>query len=171
MPSLSIVTIDQQNPILHTPSKEVVNFADPKLSVLIDEMIATMYEKDGIGLAAPQINHGIRLTVITPDPNNFERYKVAKKEALVLINPTITRHAFFKEKGEEGCLSIPGIFGIVKRWQNLTVTYKDQRGRPQILQAKGLLARVIQHEIDHLDGVLFIDRAEKLYKIVPQDEE
>ena len=169
MPLLPVVTIDQKNPILHHPTKEVTNFEDPALATLIGDMVVTMYAKDGIGLAAPQIDSPLRITVIVPEPTQFEKYKRAvTKEALVMINPVITRHSLFKEKGEEGCLSIPGVFGDVKRWQTVTATYRDPAGRPQIIQAKGLMARVIQHEIDHLDGILFVDRAEKLYQVTPE---
>lgn len=169
MSLLPVVTLDQKNPILHSPTRLVENFDDPTLAPLITDMIETMYAKDGIGLAAPQINSSLRITVIVPNPSQFEKYKQAtKKEALVLINPEITRHSLFKEKGEEGCLSIPGIFGIVKRWQEVTVTYRDPAGRPQIMKAKGLMARVVQHELDHLDGILFIDRADKLYQTAPE---
>lgn len=165
MSLLPVVTIHDNNPILRQRAREVEHFSDPELQKLIDTMIPTMYEKDGIGLAAPQVNQGIRLIVTTPDPHNFEYFKESQHEALVLINPTITRHSFFKEFGDEGCLSVPNLFGSVKRWKSVHISYYDRNGTKKTLKASGLQARVFQHEIDHIDGILFIDKAERVCKI------
>lgn len=167
MTLLPIVTIHDNNPILRQRAREVEDFADPAFQKLIDDMIPTMYEKDGIGLAAPQVNEGVRLIVTTPDPHNFEYFRKTMHEALILINPVITRHSFLKESGDEGCLSVPNLFGSVKRWKSVTVKYQDRNGEKKILKASGLQARVFQHEIDHIDGILFIDKADKVCK-VPQ---
>ncbi len=167
MSTLPIVTIHDNNPILRQRAREVEEFNDPTLQKLIDDMIPTMYLKDGIGLAAPQINQGIRLIVTTPDPHNFEHFREKFDEAIILINPTIIHHSFFKEYGDEGCLSVPNLFGSVKRWKSVTVAFQDRNGVKKKMQASGLQARVFQHEIDHIDGILFIDKAEKVCK-VPQ---
>lgn len=151
--------------VLRKRAQEIVDFSDPKLQKLIDQMIPTMYEKDGIGLAAPQVNKAIRLVVIVPDPEDFRKYKIKKDEALVVINPVITNHSVSTAKEEEGCLSVPGVFGVVKRWRSISVTYFDRTGKKITMKTENLLARVFQHEIDHLDGVLFVDRAESLYEI------
>ncbi len=132
--------------ILRKRSREVEKI-DEKILTLLDDMVDTMYEKDGIGLAAPQIGILKRLVVIQVDDENL--YK--------MINPKIT-----KTSGEdidtEGCLSVPGRRGLVKRPLNVTVEYTDIEGNLQTLDAEGLLARCVCHEIDHLDGILYTDK-------------
>ena len=111
------------------------------------ELGKTMIKTDGAGLAAPQIGKSIRLAVIN-----------SKDGPICLINPKITRKSWARELGQEGCLSIPGIFGQVKRHKKITVAYYNQAGKKIKQVAQGLMARVMQHEIDHLDGILFIDK-------------
>jgi len=113
-----------------------------------------MLESDGVGLAAPQIGKNIRLCVIN-----------AKEGPICLINPKITKKSWTKEWGEEGCLSIPNVFGQVKRHKKITCQYFNLSGKVLKLSAEGLLARVIQHEVDHLDGVLFIDKARNVRQV------
>ena len=113
-----------------------------------------MLEKDGVGLAAPQTGKNIRLCVVN-----------TKEGPICLINPEITKKSWKKEWAEEGCLSIPSIFGQVRRHKNITCKYIDKDKKIIKLDADGLLARVIQHEIDHLDGVLFIDKAKDIKEI------
>lgn len=135
---------------------DLATISSTDFQTLIDEMVVTMYQANGIGLAAPQIGRSIRLAVIAPEVD------VLLHEPLVLINPTITNPSGNQEVLEEGCLSIPKVYGPVHRAAQLTLQAIDRRGRPYRLTANGLLARVIQHEIDHLLGRLFIDRAEKI---------
>ena len=118
---------------------------------LVSDMKETMLASDGIGLAAPQINEIVRIIVISTD-----------KIILTLINPVITAKSWKKEIDEEGCLSVPGVVGFVKRHYKVKVAAYDENGILIKFSAKGLFARVIQHEIDHLDGVLFIDKAKQL---------
>ena len=118
---------------------------------LISDMKETMIAKDGIGLAAPQVNESIRLIVIN-----------TKDGVLPLINPQIIKRSWRKCLGEEGCLSAPGIYGQVKRYYGIVVKAYSPEGEAVSFKATGLFARVIQHEIDHLDGILFIDKAKKL---------
>lgn len=153
---LNIVT--NPNPILRQKAKTIADVLTSEIQALIPEMVETMVKKDGIGLAAPQIGQSIRLIAI--------RYK---DNDLVMINPIIIKKSLLKEWDEEGCLSVPKIFGLVKRCKKVTVKYLDADGKPQKLSGEGLLARVIQHEIDHLDGILFIDKAKDLRTI--EDEE
>ncbi len=160
---LSLVTAD--NPVLRKVADAITRFDDPVLQKLIDDMIPTMYERDGIGLAAPQINHSLQLAVIVPDPTRFQDFKEKKEEAIVIINPKIEKHSLRKESQEEGCLSVPKYFGPVKRWKNVTVSFHDRNGIKQIMKSSGLLAKVFQHEIDHLNGILFIDKAPRVYKV------
>jgi len=154
MPILKIITIP--NPILRKKSKEInfkeINTRD--FAKLVSAMGKTMIKTDGAGLAAPQIGKSIRLAVIN-----------SKDGPICLINPKITRKSWARELGQEGCLSIPGIFGQVKRHKKITVAYYNQAGKKIKQVAQGLMARVMQHEIDHLDGILFIDKmAEKKIK-------
>ena len=123
-----------------------------EIQTLIGDMVETMYHLVGIGLAAPQIGVSLRAIVVDDQRGNG---------ALPLINPRITDKGG-SEVGEEGCLSLPGIFGMVERFEWVRVEALDSDGQPRRLEARGLRARVIQHEIDHLDGILFIDRLDKI---------
>jgi peptide deformylase len=118
---------------------------------LAQDMAKTMVADKGIGLAAPQIGQNLRLIIIS-----------TKQGAQVMINPKISKASFLKEWGEEGCLSIPKVFGDVKRHRSVECTFFDLEGIKQTATAEGLLARVIQHEIDHLNGILFIDKAKNI---------
>ena len=148
MTILKIIT--QPNPILRKKSVEI----NPEIAKsrefksLISAMVKTMVKTDGVGLAAPQIGKNIRLVVIN-----------SKDGVFCLINPKITRKSWACELAEEGCLSIPGVFGKVKRHKKISLTYYNQDGKKTKMTAAGMMARVIQHEVDHLDGILFIDKA------------
>jgi peptide deformylase len=120
---------------------------------LIENMVVTMYKANGIGLAAPQIGLSIRLAVIAPEVDG------QLHRPLVLINPVIENPSSEQETYEEGCLSVPKVFGTVGRSLRLTLKAIDRLGQPYTLTAANLLARVIQHEVDHLNGRLFLDRA------------
>jgi peptide deformylase len=139
--------------VLRQPAKRIAK-VDDAIRQLAREMLQTMYSADGIGLAAPQVGVHKQLIVIDCDPSNPANLP------LVLINPKITAVSHGVCDAEEGCLSIPGVYLPVTRPQTIEVSFKDEQGRPQRMKAKGLLARVIQHEMDHLNGVLFVDRVE-----------
>jgi len=139
------------DPILRKKAVPIDPSTIPELGELIEAMTATMFEKDGIGLAAPQIGKSIRLIVIAH-----------KEGPLALINPELFHLSFSKESAEEGCLSIPGVAGIVKRHKRLDFRALDKNGKKIEGAAEGLFARVLQHEIDHLNGVLFIDRSKEI---------
>lgn len=132
---------------LREPTAEIKNIKDPQIQELILDMLETMKENNGMGLAAPQVGKSLRLCVI-----KFER------KTFVLINPKIKSKSFRKEISEEGCLSFPGQFIPIKRSKKVTITAKNKSGKEVTIQADGLLARAFQHEIDHLDGILYIDR-------------
>jgi len=138
------------HPFLRTVSKPVEDFKDPKLAAFVEDMIHTMRTADGIGLAAPQVERGIRIIVVE-----------TKDGAIPFINPEITFRSDQTEAGEEGCLSVPKQYGYVKRSLNIKVRANTVNGELHEYEAKGLFARVIQHEIDHLNGVLFIDKLEE----------
>jgi peptide deformylase len=139
--------------VLRQPAKRIAK-VDESVRKLAKEMLQTMYSSNGIGLAAPQVGVNKQLIVIDCEPDKEEN------QALILINPQITRWGKELCVVEEGCLSIPNVFLEVTRPQAIEVTFKDENGRPQKLQATGLLSRVIQHEMDHLNGVMFVDRVE-----------
>ncbi|MFA6098383.1 MAG: peptide deformylase [Patescibacteria group bacterium] len=151
MPIIDIITLP--NPILRKKAVDVKLEEIPGLKKFISSMEKTMLQKDGIGLAANQVNSLKRIITIN-----------TKDGPLCLINPKIYYKSFKKEDGEEGCLSIPGIFGYVKRHLSLRLYAYDKNGQKIKIKAKGLLARVMQHEVDHLNGILFIDRAKKYSK-------
>ncbi len=137
--------------VLRQPAKRVAK-VDDQIRQLVKEMLQTMYSRDGIGLAAPQVGINKQILVLDCDPNNPDN------QPLVLINPQITSVSKEFCVVEEGCLSIPGVYLDVTRPKGIEVTYKDENGRPCKLNVDDLLARIIQHEIDHLNGILFVDR-------------
>jgi peptide deformylase len=151
MKKLNILTVP--NPLLRQKAEEI-NFSEwnrQQLEELSQDMILTMKSAVGIGLAAPQIGQSIRLIVVEYNPT-----------PLVLVNPRIIKHSWRKQLMTEGCLSIPGQVGLVKRYRGVKVAALDIKGKLFEIKAKGLLAQVLQHEIDHLDGILFIDKVKNL---------
>jgi peptide deformylase len=153
-----IVTLPQV--ILRHKAHKVTDFG-PEFQALVDDMVETMREAPGVGLAAPQVGESIRLIVVEFGDEEDED---APAKLYAMVNPEITRRSDETLLGTEGCLSIPGIQGEVERAAAVTVKGLNRRGRPMTVKAKGWLARIFQHEIDHLDGVLFVDRAQKLWQ-------
>jgi peptide deformylase len=141
---------------------------------LIDDMAQTMLEYNGAGLAAPQVHEELRLfvaQVIRDEDDEEEDAKEAKKpEILALVNPEFKPASRQVEEDWEGCLSIPDLRGLVPRYRDISVKAYDRNGRQIELQASGFMARVIQHEIDHLDGVLFLDRMTSMESLSFIDE-
>jgi peptide deformylase len=137
------------DPVLRRRADEVGEIT-LEIRTMVGDMIETMYDEVGIGLAATQVGIPLRLVVVADDET---------RQARALVNPAITAAAG-QATAEEGCLSIPGIFAPVTRAARVTVEARDLEGQPTKIEAQGLLARVLQHEIDHLDGVFFIDRLE-----------
>ncbi|MFA5021961.1 MAG: peptide deformylase [Patescibacteria group bacterium] len=140
-------------PILRQKAQALETFQlqNKDIKQLLLDMEKTMKERDGVGLAAPQVGKSIRVVVInTADGTVF------------LINPKILKRSWKKELLEEGCLSLPEVFGLVKRSSKIKIVALDKNGKKIRFDAQGMFARVIQHEVDHLDGVLFIDKAKKI---------
>lgn len=156
--------VQMGNPVLHSKAKKVKNI-DDSIQKLIDNMIDTMYEIDGAGLAAPQV--GVPLQVIVfqlPDD----------EDVTVLINPEIVKGSEESELMSEGCLSLPGYRGEVKRLTSVTAKGRNRQGKMIRIKGEGLLAQVLQHEIDHINGIVYVDRLEdkdKLQKIEHEEEE
>jgi len=139
------------DPILRRGGKRVTRF-DQELADTAAQMFAAMYEEGGVGLAAPQVALELKLLVLNPKGDASD-----KTGELVLVNPVITSRKGWAF-GEEGCLSFPDIHAEVERSVKISLTYQDLAGQERTLQAEDWLARIIQHEMDHLDGVLFTDR-------------
>jgi len=146
--------LQEKDPILRKKAEPVKNPGSPEVKELIADMIATMVEIKGVGLAAPQVGASYRIFTANVENKIF-----------VFINPEVKDFSSDKIPFEEGCLSVPKIWGPVVRPKKLTIKALNENGKPFKIRAKGLLARVIQHEMDHLNGGLFIDKAEKLFAI------
>lgn len=141
---------ENPDPVLRQKNAKIKDVVAPEIQTLILNMTETMHEAKGVGLAASQVGVNLRLCLIE-----------VEEKLYVLVNPKITAKSRKKILSDEGCLSFPGIFLPISRAAQVQVRYLDQTGTAQKIKADGLLARALQHEIDHLDGVLFIDRIKK----------
>ncbi len=166
MAILEIATLP--DPVLRRKAKKITTF-DKDLQTLIDNMVETMRKAPGVGLAAPQVSVSQRLLVIEYGEEDEEGNEAGPKKLYALINPEIVQMSEEVEKGIEGCLSIPGLVGEVERATKITVKGLNRFGKPVKITAEGWLARIFQHEIDHLEGVLFPDRATRVWK--PKEDE
>ena len=145
------------NPVLRRRSSKITRF-DGALSKLVEDMSETMHAANGVGLAAPQIGVSKRLIIVEmPDDEEYE----AAGQRFVMCNPEIVKASRETEIGQEGCLSVAGYVGWVERAEQVVVRGQDLRGKKNQLKAQGYLARAFQHEIDHLNGVLYVDLAEE----------
>jgi peptide deformylase len=165
--SLSICTYG--NPVLRKKAVEVEQVNDAVHS-LVDQMLETMHREKGLGLAAEQVGRTERICVIDiPPESDMDADGVRENPEvdmpLVLINPRITAHAEEIQTGQEGCLSFPDIYAQVERWYEVDAEYLDLSGTLKTLHAKGLLSRAIQHELDHLDAVLLVDRMSPVKRV------
>jgi peptide deformylase len=139
--------------VLRQPAAEIAGI-DDELRALASDMFDTMYAAEGIGLAGPQVGVSRRIVVVDLNDEQHPRF--------VMINPRLIERSAEREKGEEGCLSIPGVSAVVDRPARVVVEALDLEGRPVRIEGDGLLGRCLQHEIDHLDGILFIDHLSAL---------
>ena len=155
------------DPVLRKKAKTVTKF-DEKLQTLIDDMVETMREAPGVGLAAPQVGELQRVIVVeyfeNEEDEELENAAEAPKKLYTIVNPEITRKSAEVETGTEGCLSVPGYNGEVERHLAITVKGQNRYGQPVTLKLKDWTARIFQHEIDHLNGVLFTDLATRIWK-------
>ena len=173
MAILDIKVIDE--PVLRRKAKKVAKVT-PELRKLIDDMIDTMRDAPGVGLAAPQVGVSERVIVVeyAEDDDEAEGAPPPKKKLYALINPEIIWASEEMVEGTEGCLSIPGWLGDVSRHDAIAVKALNRSGQKVKINAEGWLARIFQHEIDHLDGVLYIDRLvspDTLRRVQPGEEE
>lgn len=168
-----------ENPALREAAKDVPvhDIAKPHIQELIAEMRALLAkEKHGVALAAPQVGEAIKLFIISPQAleKREEKYHDTREEAqekdehLVYINPKWVKISRGKKGKHEGCLSVRGLWGVVPRAEKATITAYDEHGKKFTRGASGFLAHIFQHEMDHLDGVLYIDKATELYEEKPE---
>jgi peptide deformylase len=159
------------NPVLRKKAHKVADYGKP-FQALVDDMIETLIDAPGVGLAAPQVAVPQRLIVVRlpDDEESIEAYGDQAGVLYVVANPEIVKASKEKVEGVEACLSIPGYFGSVDRYQNVVVKGFDRNGKAIRIKAKDWLARVFQHEIDHLDGQLYIDIAKDVWKQTEEDE-
>lgn len=153
------------DPVLRRKAHKITTF-DKDFQTLVDDMIETMRAAPGVGLAAPQVNVSQRLVVVEYGEGEDES---APKKLYVVANPEIVEPSSEQVMGVEACLSVPGLAGEVDRHEAITVKGLNRRGQPVKYKLDGWMARIFQHEIDHLDGVLFVDRAGRVWK--PTEEE
>jgi len=147
------------NPVLRQQAQAVHEIQDQQLQQLIEDLILTAKNSNGVGIAAPQVSASCRLFIVASRPNI--RYPNAPTmEPIAMINPRIVAHTSEIVKGWEGCLSVPNVRGLVPRHKTITVEYCDRTGQPQQQELTDFVARIFQHELDHLDGILFPDRVE-----------
>ncbi|NUM43707.1 MAG: peptide deformylase [Anaerolineales bacterium] len=160
-----IVTLP--HPTLRRKARKVTEFG-PELQTLVDDMVETMRVAPGVGLAAPQVNISQQLIVVEFGDEEDEN---APKKLYILANPEIVKLSKETVMGVEGCLSIPGIVGEVERAEKALITGQNRRGQPVKIKAEGWLARIFQHEIDHLNGVLYVDKATRLWQQKDEEED
>ncbi len=161
MAILPVIKMD--NPVLHRKAKRVKKI-DDSIQKLIDNMIETMHEVEGLGLAAPQVGVQLQMVVIQLPED---------EDIITLINPEIVKNSEETEMMTEGCLSLHGYRADVKRFTSVTVKARDRQGKPIRIKGEGLMAQVLQHEVDHINGIVFVDHLESMDKLekVEEDEE
>lgn len=148
---MSKIVIQEPAPVLRRKSEKFEKIGSSEAKKLVSEMLETMKEKRGVGIAAPQINEGVQAIIVDTADG-----------PLALYNPKLLKASKKKESGEEGCLSVAGVYGIVPRFSSVEVEAQNEKAETIRIKADGFFARVLQHEIDHINGVLFIDRATRI---------
>lgn len=157
------------HPILRRKAVVVRNAADKEIQELIDDLILTITDVDSVGLSASQVYESKRIFILNPHP--CLRYpKAPKMKPTAVINPKIISHSNKIAKDWEGCLSIPSIRALVPRWQSIAVEFTNRKGKVVKRQFKDFVARIFQHELDHLDGIVFLDRIETPKNIISEKE-
>jgi len=157
------------NEVLRYKAQPINNIGDEKLQQIIDNLITTVIETNGVGIAAPQVSISDRLFIVASRPNL--RYPNAPKmEPTAMINPRLISHSEDKVKGWEGCLSVPGIRGLVPRYRVINVEYTNREGKLERKELRDFVARIFQHEYDHLEGLVFLDRVETTTDLMTEDE-
>ena len=157
------------NDVLRCKAQPINNISVQNLGRIIDNLIATVIETNGVGIAAPQVSISDCLFIIASRPNI--RYPNAPKmEPIAMINPRLISHSEDRVKGWEGCLSIAGIRGLVPRYRVINVEYTNREGKLERQELTDFVARIFQHEYDHLEGLVFLDRVESTTDLITEDE-
>jgi peptide deformylase len=165
--SNSIVTLG--HPVLRQQTQPITDVGSTQLQQFIDRLIAVTLEAHGVGIAAPQMGRSLRLLIIASRPNL--RYPYAPSmEPTALINPCLVAHSEEQVKGWEGCLSVPGVRGKVPRYRAVEVEYIDRWGHLQRQVWQDFVARIVQHEYDHLEGQVFLDRLESEADLISEED-
>lgn len=152
--------IKYPDPVLRKNTEKITAF-DEHLAKLVEDMAETMYDAPGVGLAAPQIGRSLKLIVVDITARKEDESQEGERRVMPLVNPEIIAHEG-TQLDEEGCLSIPELTATVQRFKKITVSYQDLQGQPQELTTENRFAVVLQHEIDHLNGILFLDHLSPL---------
>lgn len=164
-----LTIIQLGNPALRVRSQPVTPVNDPPVQQLIDDLLAQTQASNGVGLAAPQIGIHQRIVIVASRPN--PRYPDAPlMTPMAMVNPQILAHSEEQVSGWEGCLSVPGIRGWVPRYREIEVAYEDRQGQPQQQIFTDFVARIIQHELDHLEGKVFLDRVPSTLDLMTEQE-
>ncbi len=157
------------DPVLRQCAEPIQDAGEPWVQALIDNLLKTLYESKGVGIAAPQVASSHQLLVIASYPNS--RYPHAPSmKPVALVNPRLVSHSEERVKDWEGCLSIPGIRGLVPRYTEVEVEYCDRHGVVQRQVFTDFVARIFQHEFDHLNGQVFLDHVESVYDMMTEQE-
>lgn len=164
---LDIVEIG--NPVLRSPTHPINNISSPIIQQLIDNLIHTAAQTNGVGIAAPQVSETLQLFIVASRPN-LRYLHAPTMEPTAMINPQIVAYSDKKEKGWEGCLSVPGMRGLVARSQEIEIRYTDRHGQPQQKIFTDFVARIIQHEYDHINGKVFLDSVESTLDLMSEAE-
>ncbi len=161
--------IELGHPILRQIAQPILNVQDQEVQTLIDDLLLTVKQSNGVGIAAPQVARSSQLMIVASRPN--PRYPTAPEmEPTAILNPRILSHSTETITGWEGCLSIPGIRGKVPRYQAVEIEYTDRAGKLQKMEMTDFVARIFQHEFDHFNGVMFLDRVETIQALVTEKE-
>ena len=157
------------NPVLRSIALPVEDIESDRIQKIIDDLMATVAPANGVGIAAPQIAESYRLFIVASRPSL--RYPHAPEmEPTAMINPRIIARSEEMVKDWEGCLSVPGIRGLVPRHRSIEIEYSDRQGKLQRQELTDFVARIFQHEYDHLDGIVFVDRVESTRELITEDE-
>ncbi|OLP19645.1 peptide deformylase [Leptolyngbya sp. 'hensonii'] len=157
------------DPILRQPAQPIEDIHDLTIQTLIDNLLITLTQKHGVGLAAPQVSQPYQLLIVASHPN--ARYPQAPEmEPTALLNPHLVAHSDEVVSGWEGCLSVPGLRGLVPRYRAIEVEYTDRQGHFHRQQFTEFIARIFQHEYDHLEGLVFLDRIENNRHLMTDQE-
>ncbi|MGG6266742.1 peptide deformylase [Leptolyngbya sp. AN03gr2] len=161
--------IELGHPILREKARSIDNIKADRIQTLIDNLMATVQKANGVGIAAPQVAESYQLMIVASRPNL--RYPNAPTmEPMPIINPKILAHSNETVKGWEGCLSIPGIRGNVPRYQAIELEFTDRFGKLQKMEMTDFVARIFQHEYDHFNGIVFVDRVESTRDLITEKE-